>query len=75
MKEMTDEERKEVFEKKLKELIEFTEGIHHFYQREEVEDANNFNELWQKYWPHLSPKEAHAKIMKLKKFIKAGEEE
>ena len=37
--------------------------------------TNNFNELWQKHWPHLSPKEAHAEIMKLKKFMKEGEEE
>tara|TARA_R100000406_G_scaffold72144_3_gene52461 strand:+ start:7519 stop:7629 length:111 start_codon:yes stop_codon:yes gene_type:complete len=29
---MTDKERKELFEKKLKELIEFTEEINRFYQ-------------------------------------------
>mgnify|MGYP003134019584 CR=1 FL=1 len=32
MKEMTDEERKKLFEKKLKELIDFTEEINRFYQ-------------------------------------------
>tara|TARA_Y100000004_G_scaffold128076_1_gene144251 strand:- start:425 stop:526 length:102 start_codon:yes stop_codon:yes gene_type:complete len=23
-----------------------------------------FNKIWKKYYPHLSPKEAHAEIMK-----------
>ena len=35
---MTDEERKEVFEKKLKELIEFTVEINRFYQGQRGEE-------------------------------------
>jgi hypothetical protein len=32
----------------------------------------DWNKLWQKYFPHLSPKEAHAELMQM--FPKGGKE-
>jgi len=32
----------------------------------------NWNKLWKRYFPHLSPKEAHAKLKKI--FLEGGEE-
>ena len=52
MKEMTDEERKEVFEKKLKELLEFTKEIDRFYQKRGEEEWKwDFQNLLKKEKP------------------------
>ena len=35
------------------------------YRRCSISSFMNLNELWQKHFPHLSPKEAHAELMQM----------